>query len=93
MNKQGDIPITILVIGTIAVCCIALFSFYSSTVQIRNSFVGLGLMEQMNAQIENQTFYDLNSNGLYLEKNMSSGFFGLGKKVLSFSVEFNNPSS
>jgi hypothetical protein len=87
-NKRGDIPTTILVIGTIVVCCIALFSFYSSTIQIRSSFTGLGMMEKINSQIENKTFYQEDPAGLYLEKNMTTGFFGLGKQEILFSVEF-----
>jgi hypothetical protein len=57
MNKRGDIPITILVIGTILVCSIALLSFNLTNVKIRNSFVGLGVMEQLNSQIEENYFY------------------------------------
>ena len=56
-NRRGDIPITILVIGILLVCALALFSFLSSTTKVRNSFVGLGLIEQMNSQIEENSFY------------------------------------
>jgi hypothetical protein len=56
-NRRGDIPITILVIGVLMVCSLALFSFFSSTVKIRNSFVGIGLIEAMNSQIEENYFY------------------------------------
>lgn len=87
-NKRGDIPITVLVIGVIAVCCMALFSFSLSTTKIRDSFVGLGMMEKINSQIENKTFYSEDPAGLYLEKNMTSGILFWSKQVLSFSVDY-----
>jgi hypothetical protein len=56
-NQRGDIPISILTIGVVLVCSIALFSFFSSTVRMRSSFVGIGLVEQLNSQIEENSFY------------------------------------
>jgi len=57
MNKRGDIPLTILVIGILLVCALALFSFFSSTTKVRNSFVGIGVLEKMNSQLEKNYFY------------------------------------
>jgi len=57
MNKRGDIPLTILVIGILLVCALALFSFLSSTTKVRNSFVGIGVLEKMNSQLEKNYFY------------------------------------
>lgn len=88
-NNRGDIPITLLVILTIAVCGIALFSFYSSTsIHMRTYFIGVGLMEQINSQIENKTFFGEDPAGLYFEKNTTSGFFGLGKQETLFSAQY-----
>ncbi len=56
-NKRGDIPITILVIGVILVCGVALFSFFFSTIQMRNNFSGIGMVEQLDSQIEENAFY------------------------------------
>lgn len=58
-SKRGDIPITILVIGVLLVCALALFSFFSSTLKIRNSFVGIGLVEKLDSQIEENSFYGI----------------------------------
>jgi len=57
MDKKGDLPITILTIGVFAVCGLALLSFFSSSIQIKNSFTSLGFMEQINFQIEQYNFY------------------------------------
>jgi len=56
-NRRGDIPTNILVLGIVLVCAIALFSFFYSTVKMRNSFTGVGLVEQLNSQIEENSFY------------------------------------
>ena len=45
MNRKGDIPITILVIGVIAVCILTIFSFMMSKSDIDETFVGAGLIE------------------------------------------------
>jgi hypothetical protein len=44
-NCRGDIPITILVIGVIAVCVLTIFSFVSGADKIKQSFVGPGMIE------------------------------------------------
>jgi hypothetical protein len=51
-NRRGDIPITILVVGVVLICSIGLISFVSSTTKIRTSFAGIGLVEQLDSQIE-----------------------------------------
>jgi len=58
-NKQGSTPlaITILTILTLLLCCSAYASFILSTAKARNSFVGLGIIEQLNSQIEQNYFY------------------------------------
>jgi len=86
-NKRGNIPITILTIGTIVACCIALFSFTFSSDKVRNSFLGIELIERLNSQIENKTFYSEDPAGLYLETNISAGFFWSKQETL-FSAEY-----
>jgi hypothetical protein len=58
-NRRGDdsIPITILTIGVVAVCMIAYMNFLSLEKNVRNSFVGLGIVEELNSQIEGNYFY------------------------------------
>lgn len=57
MNKRGDIPVTVLVIGVFAVCALALFTFFVADFNTSNSFVGLKIMEEMNSQIDEYLFY------------------------------------
>ena len=56
-GKHGDIPITILVLGTFAVCSLALLSFYATNVSVGKSFVGIDLMEKMDSKINEYNFY------------------------------------
>lgn len=58
-NKKGDIPVTILVIGVFAICSLALLTFFISDFKISNSFVGLDVMEKMNAQIDEYNYYQM----------------------------------
>lgn len=87
-NKRGDIPTTILVIGVIFVCGMAIFSFFASTIKMRDSFVGISLMEKMKFQIEEKIFNNENPMGLSLDKNETRGLLWDRKEVLVFSVEY-----
>ena len=68
-NKKGDIPVTILVIGVFAVCSLALLTFFISDFKTSNSFVGIDIMQKMNAQIDEYKFYQ--SQGVSDEKIQS----------------------
>tara|TARA_Y100000034_G_scaffold101437_1_gene125754 strand:- start:540 stop:875 length:336 start_codon:yes stop_codon:yes gene_type:complete len=57
-NKHGDIPVTILVIGVFAICIMAIFSFFYSTSNIKENFVGIGLIENINSIEEEIRFYE-----------------------------------
>lgn len=56
-NKKADIPIIILVLGVVAVCGLAILSFYSSGISVKKDFIGLGMMEKINSLSEEIEFY------------------------------------
>ena len=56
-NRKANLSVTILVIGTFAVCALALLSFYVSDSKISTSFVSLHIMHQMNSKIDEYKFY------------------------------------
>lgn len=56
-NKRGDVPITILVIGIVAICIFAILSFVSSSRKIQENFVGIGLIESI-ISIEEEIRFD-----------------------------------
>lgn len=90
MNKKGDLPVTILILGVFGVCTLALLSFLYSSFQIHKSFVGLEVMEKANIQIETA---NLNHLYLYEKINKFSPEWGLGlfKEKIIFSVEYLKP--
>jgi len=91
MNKKGDLPVTILVIGVFAVCTLALLSFFYSSFLIHKSFVGVEIIENANIQIEENSL-----NQFYIEEKtnvFSPGLEGgihLLKEKIIFSVEYNS---
>ena len=56
-NNRGDIPITILVIGIVAVCGLAIFSFYISGDRFKGSFVSVQVIEKANSFSDEMQFY------------------------------------
>ena len=52
MNRKGDVTITILVIGIIAVCFIALVSFYLAELNTDDNFKGIGKISKVNSNME-----------------------------------------
>lgn len=78
MNKRADISIVILVIGIIAVCFLAIFSFVKVNGDIDDNFLGIGLIETMNSVEEEFNFYDEKGEfrGDYGRVFEREGFFG-----------------
>ena len=58
MNKRGDIPITILVIGVLAICTLAIFSFYFSDRSVKNSFNSVDVIEKILVTKEKISLYE-----------------------------------
>ncbi len=85
MNRRGDVPITILVIGVFVVCTLALLSFIYANVIMKKSFVGVDIMEKANSDIEK------NSLSNYHDEEIDEGFWFWEKEKLIFSVEYQKP--
>ena len=79
-NYKADIPVTILVIGIFAICSLALLSFCSSDILVKHSFVGVGLIENINAEIEQYSFSN-SLNNLNLKNINGKWFFYQEKKI------------
>lgn len=88
MDKKGDVPLTVLVIGVFAVCILALISFIYVSYKVNKSFVGIEIMENATAQIEEGQL-----NHIYLYKKVTKlspewGFDWFKERII-FSVEYN----
>jgi len=91
MNRKGNLPIIILILGVLAVCSLALLSFYSSNLKVSNNFVGVKLIEKLNSEIEENLYEGKSIEGLEEHKealtfNFKDGFL---KKKIIFSVMYN----
>lgn len=83
-NKKGDIPITIFVIGVIAIFIFALVSYYISMNRTGGMIVNADAVEKMNVKIEQYNFYK-NAKELSNDEIMSileAKTDNLGKKYL-----------
>lgn len=94
-NKRGSLSIVILVLGVLAVCALALASFYSSTFKVKTSFAGIELIEQMNSQIEENSFNGIYSDCAHVEKEVKRlspefGFDWIKEKII-FSADYCPP--
>ena len=56
-NKRGDIPITILVIGILAICTLAIFSFYFSDRSVETALSSVGVIERVLVTKEKISLY------------------------------------
>ncbi len=56
-NKKADIPITILVIMVVAICVLAILSFSGSETKVQSNYLGVELIEEINADVEKFYFY------------------------------------
>ena len=65
-NKKADIPITILVIGVLAICTLAILSFFLSDRIVKNKFVVLDAVEEAKIMKEKISFY--NNTGMSQEE-------------------------
>jgi len=55
MNKKGDIPVLILVIGVFSICTLAIISFFVSDSRASKDLLEIGMFEKF--QIDLETFY------------------------------------
>jgi len=83
-NKRGDIPITIFVIGVLAICILAIFSFYSSKRDVESDFSSLSAIEKVLITKEKISFYN---ESLEFTQEQMKEIFGI-KDDLDFQVKY-----
>ena len=57
MNKKGDVPVVILVIGVLAICILAIVSFYISDRTTKKGFDQIGLVDKVAVEQEKIAVY------------------------------------
>jgi hypothetical protein len=88
MNRKGDLPVTILIIGVFGVCTLALLSFLYSSYQVHKAFVGIEVMEKANAQIEQDNLEHFYVYGNAAKLSPEWGLDWIKEKII-FSMEYN----
>lgn len=87
-NKKGDIPTTLLVIGVVALCGLAIFIFLSSLNTTKGSFDYVKEVEKANMKIENNSLEsyskEINDSSINFQK------FKREKEVV-FSIDYSSP--
>lgn len=68
-NKSGNISITILVIGVLVLCTLAILSFYMSSQKFSGNFLKLNLLYDTNTLLRNINFYSKIPNGNEIIEN------------------------
>jgi len=58
MDKHGDIPTTILVLGVVAICVLAILSFSISNKSVNSSFSAVDAVEGASIIKEKISFYE-----------------------------------
>lgn len=101
-NKRGDLPVTLLVIGVILICSLALFSFFYSSFYVGQSLVGVSQIEELNSKIDQYYFYkemgvaeeqinlalEIEDGKIFIEENPENF---VGKEKFLFSVRYRLP--
>ena len=86
-NKRGDVPVTILVLGVLAVCALAMLTFIQSERGVVKSFVGVDILEQAHIQVEMNGLQKFYAEELKTVFKPRIGGKWITKKVI-FSVEY-----
>lgn len=87
MNKRGDVPTAILVIGVFIVCALAIGSFFYWGVVLNKSFQSVSIMEKTNIEIEKNPNVDYHDELLTNKFSINSDLEFI-KKTVSFSVDY-----
>ena len=82
-NRKANIPVTILVLGVVMICTLALISFFSSSFSFKKFSTSVSVLEEFSVKINEYNFYksrgisgeqinkalDIEEGYLYMEKN------------------------
>lgn len=87
-NRKGDIPVTILVLGVLAVCGLALLSFYIPVKFFSDDFSSyLKIVQDTNNYAQQISFYNSETGenpeeiiGIFQEKERNGNIEFMGKK-------------
>ncbi|MGD9276566.1 MAG: hypothetical protein PVJ67_05315 [Candidatus Pacearchaeota archaeon] len=79
MNKRGDIPVIILVIGVVGICILAILSFSFSLSSRGNALIGPYLIEDVLSISEQISFYE--KKGINFQSLIDKKITDLGNQI------------
>jgi len=82
-NKKGDIPVTILVLGIVAVCILAIVSFYASSLKVQKNF-DIQIVKEIKLLREKADFYsNLGFTKEETDSALNISYDGQGRYIFS----------
>ena len=88
-NKKGDIPTTLLVIGVIALCGLAIFIFVNSLNKAKDSFDYIDEVEKATTEIEKDSLGEYSDK--VKETQMKLNFRDWKEERVVFSIDYSSP--
>jgi len=88
-NKKGDIPTTLLVIGVVALCGLAIFIFVNSLNKAKDSFDYINEVEKANTKIEKNSLKEYSEEKN--ETNLNLDLEDWRKEMTVFSIDYSSP--
>lgn len=88
-NKRGDIPTTLLVIGVVAICGLAIFVFINSLGQTKESFNYIEEIEKAKINIEKDSLNKYHDE--INESNIKLDFNDWKEEKMVFSIDYSSP--
>lgn len=87
-NHRGDIPITILVLGVIAVCMMVIFSFYFSAKAVKGGLNSVGVIQKASVMADKIALYkNLGLSDAEINKDLNLKIDQNGKGYFSFEQD------
>mgnify|MGYP000349677321 CR=1 FL=1 len=82
-NRRGEIPITILVLGVIAICGLALLSFVITNSETNAKLQSVAVMKKINCEIEKYEFYKNKFDVEKAKELIDAKDIGLGEQIFA----------
>lgn len=94
-NKKGDIPVTILVLGVVVICILAILSFFASSFEIKKNFDIQIVKETKLAREKFDVYTNFGFNKEEIDSALNIDYDQQGRYILlqddSISVRYNLP--
>jgi len=89
MNKRGDIPVTILAIGVVVICTLALLTFIIANLKTNQIALGVSSMELLNSDIEKfHTYLNLGYSAEEATNFIDSATYDSANQEVKFEIKY-----